>query len=722
MIFSYKKLLKLANLENVSIDNMTKAINSIGFEVESYEKFADVEGIKFGHVLKTYKNPNADRLTVCEIEFEGNVKRIIQTTATNVKENDYLMAFIPGSRSKNIVFAEKVMQGINSQGMLVGLSEIGFKNDVVPQEYQDGIFTFSKVDLSLDPIEYFELDDYLIDVTILSNRADALCYLIMAKELAAYFNTIPISLKKPTPTMKSNINVSKKLIGTNHLSYVEAKNYDVNLKLNELAFLWKNNVKTFNNVIDLTNLVLLYAGVPCNVYSNLKSNEFLTEYSSEEVLILGNKPIKLNSNLVVKNGSEIIALAATIGLENKFISTASNVIFELASFNILDVRKNAKQIKFDTLSSQRASKEISLGQIHLAYQFLSEHLTFHSQLINPGKISNQTIFVDEKLIDKYAGFGLTKISNYLDVLKKLQILDFKYNKKMKEITFPSYRYDLKQIQDLIEEIFRFYGYDNFKPKEPTILPHINISDEINVLSMFKYKGYSNIRTFTLIKPENNIFNPFSFLKTYATNNSKNYEHSEIRNSMIFSLNDAIVNNKKQGILKNSFFEIGMINNQNNVLGIVSNEKSFDEICCDILSLTNKKLMFKKPSLDIFNNNASALIFNDQDEMIGYVAKLNPNFLKSDAFFAEITLDKINNFPYKYKPYNKMPLKSRDITVCVHKNQSIIDTINKLNSLKGIFEIKVKDIYQKSEDERNITLSILLEDWATKKFDKDFNND
>ena len=121
--------------------------------------------------------------------------------------------------------------------MLVGLSEIGFKNDVIPQEYQGGIFTFSKVDLSLDPIEYFELNDYLIDVTILSNRADALCYLVMAKELAAYFNTIPISLKKPTPTMKSNINVSKKLIGTNRLSYVEAKNYDVNLKLNELTFL-----------------------------------------------------------------------------------------------------------------------------------------------------------------------------------------------------------------------------------------------------------------------------------------------------------------------------------------------------------------------------------------------------------------------------------------------------------------------------------------------------
>ena len=175
MIFSYKKLLKLANLEieNVSIDDITKAINSIGFEVESYEKFGDVEGIKFGHVLKTYKNPNADRLIVCEIEFEGNVKRIIQTTATNVKENDYLMAFIPGSRSKNIVFAEKVMQGINSQGMLVGLSELGFKNDVIPQEYQNGIFTFSKVDLSLDPIAYFELDDYLIDVTIKS------CWCIM---------------------------------------------------------------------------------------------------------------------------------------------------------------------------------------------------------------------------------------------------------------------------------------------------------------------------------------------------------------------------------------------------------------------------------------------------------------------------------------------------------------------------------------------------------------
>ena len=726
MIFSYKRLIKLANLKNVSINEMVAAINSIGFEVESYEKFGDVEGIKFGHVLKTYKNENANRLTVCEIEFANNVKRIIQTTATNVKEDDYLMVFVPGSRSKNIIFGEKIMQGINSEGMLVGLSELGFNEQVIPNKFKEGIFTFSKINLDLDPIEYFELDDYLIDITILSNRADALSYLIMAKELAAYFNSTPISLKKPTPTLKSDITVSKKLPGTNNLCYVEAKKHNTNLKLDELVFLWKNNIKTFNNAIDLSNLVLLYSGVPCNVYSNLSSNNFSTSYSNENVKIIGDKLFKLDSNLVVKNGDEIISLAATIALENKFDPRSNNIVFELASFNIIDVRKNAKQIKLDTLSSQRGSREISAGQIILAYQFLCEHLTFHSPLINQPKISHQKIFVDEKIIDKYAGFNITKTTRYLEVIKKLQILDFKYNKKMKEITFPAYRYDLKQNQDLIEEIFRFFGYDNFVAKQPIILPKDKIDYNFDLLNIFRFKGYSNIKTFTLINADKNIFNPFNVQETAFVKNAKNNEHTTIRNSMIHSLNEAFNNNKKQGIEKNSFFEIGMINGFNNVLGIVTNEKTFDELCCDIVSLTNKKLLFRRPlnekHFEIFNINSSTLIFDEQETLIGYIAKPNPFYLKSDAVYCEILINNIKNNPLKYVSYNKSPLKSRDITIPVQKNKSIIDIINKINNMKGIFEVKLIDVYNKSDDIKNITLKIILENWATKKFDKDFNND
>ena len=134
MIFSYRRLIKEANLQNVSINDIAKAINSIGFEVEEIKKFNEVEGIKFGHVLKIYKNPNAERLSVCEIEVANGETKIIQTTATNVKQDDYLMIFPIGSKSKNVTFAARVMQGFESQGMLVGLSEVGFDENIIPQE------------------------------------------------------------------------------------------------------------------------------------------------------------------------------------------------------------------------------------------------------------------------------------------------------------------------------------------------------------------------------------------------------------------------------------------------------------------------------------------------------------------------------------------------------------------------------------------------------------
>ncbi|CRH45518.1 phenylalanyl-tRNA synthetase subunit beta [Chlamydia trachomatis] len=189
MLFSYKTLCKLANLKTVTIEDVVEAINSIGFEVEEYHKFSDIEGIKICHVLKTYKNPQADRLTVCEVQYGDGHKAIIQTTATNMKEGQYVMSFVPGSRSKDIVFAPRKMQGIISEGMFVSLAELGFDPEIVPKELNEGIFQLDKIDLNIDPITYFDLDDYIIDISILSNRADAQCYLVMAKELAAYFDT-----------------------------------------------------------------------------------------------------------------------------------------------------------------------------------------------------------------------------------------------------------------------------------------------------------------------------------------------------------------------------------------------------------------------------------------------------------------------------------------------------------------------------------------------------
>ncbi|GFR95725.1 phenylalanine--tRNA ligase beta subunit [Elysia marginata] len=190
MRFSYKELKRLASLpEKVTIEEVAKAINSIGFEVEATFPFGDVEGIKFGKVLEVSKNPHGDKLNVCKIEFDDKT-RIIQSTATNVVPGKVIIAFVPGSRAGGITFGEKKMKEIVSEGMLSSLTELGVSKDLVRDSYQEGIMFYDEVkDLSLDPVDYLDLQDTIIDVDILSNRSDAQSYYVMARELAAYFKT-----------------------------------------------------------------------------------------------------------------------------------------------------------------------------------------------------------------------------------------------------------------------------------------------------------------------------------------------------------------------------------------------------------------------------------------------------------------------------------------------------------------------------------------------------
>ncbi|PZV99933.1 phenylalanine--tRNA ligase subunit beta [Metamycoplasma auris] len=721
MIFSYKNLCRLANLKNVTIEQVVEGINSIGFEVEEYHKFADVEGIQLCHVLKVYKNPAADRLSVCEVEYADGHKAIIQTTATNMKEDQYVMSFVPGSRSKNLIFAPRKMQGIVSEGMFVGLSEIGFDEEVIPETLKNQIFQLDKIDLSIDPIEYFDLDDWIIDVSILSNRADAQSYLVMAKELSAYFNTEIKWPKKPNHNLISNFIVGN-LKHTNAFSLIEASNFNLNCSLNEKMLLWKHGIKSFNNAVDLTNLVLLYCGVPCHIYNkdDLESNDFSVGYYSGKLNILGNKEVDLKSGLCVFNGSNPISIAATIGLESyQYNNLSQKVIFELASFNTNDIRKNSKQIKLATASSQRASKDISNELLILAYNFLSSYLTDFSMQINAPRVHKKSILLDKSYINRMAGFNICKTKKFDEVIAKLEKLDFKFKSDFSAVTFPNYRYDLDTIQDFVEEVFRFYGYDNFPKKQPKITRlNYEKSNTFDYIQTLVQKNYTNVITYTLIKPENNIFNPFDIKETLNAIDAKNYDHSQIRFSMIDSLNQILLHNSKQGFEKGSYFDIGMVGRETNVLGLISNNKEFNEIKEDLISLTNRKLTFKSTNKDIFNPNVATEIFLD-DELVGYIAKIHPKFNMEDAFFAELKLNMLSNKKIEYKNYKHDPIKTRDITVSLSKYESVQDIVNKIESIKGIHSYQIIDIYSKDDNIKNVTFSFKVEDWAIKKLEETF---
>ncbi|MGX9340393.1 phenylalanine--tRNA ligase subunit beta [Mycoplasma sp. 4044] len=718
MLFSFLELKRLANLdESITIEEVAKAINSIGFEVEEYWRFTDVEGIKFGHVLKTYPNPNSDRLTVCEIEFNDKI-RTIQTNATNVKEGHYLMAFVPGSRSKKDVFQAREMRSIISEGMLVGLEEIGFKPDSISEKnmWNDGIFVFeNKVDLNLDPIEYFALDDYIIDISILSNRADANSYLIMAKELAAYFGTTPLSLNKLlTKEFHSDFSI-KSLQETNHFTLREIKVEDIKISLQDELFLMKNEIKSISKAVDLSNLVLLYAGLPTHAYDvrKLNSKDFEVKKYTGQAVVFGNKEVELDQSLCVLNNNKVVSVAAVIGCENSGCdSQTTSALFEIASFDLKEVRNSKKQVKIETNSANRASKEISMGSILLAHEYLESKVKQASQIIGYEDAEQHTFDYDAAYLDFYAGFEITATDKFKQTLQKLNTLGIEI--KDEKVMAPAYRYDLKTMQDLTEEVFRFYGYENFAIIQPEIkqVENVTYKDYNNILKAMKYQ---NVRTFTLTSAKANILNPFDFNSTIDLATYVSSDRNQLRHSLALSLAEVLDYNQKRSIKKMSIFEIGMIQDKSNVLGLASNEKSFNEMKQDIVDLLDCQVEFIKQENKYLHPNYSALIFKN-GKMIGYLGKLNPQVYQSEAIYAEIFLDEDKAKAPIFANYKHDPLKTRDFTINLQNHESVQTVLDKIAKLKGIYQVSVIDKYQKDDGSVNVTFSFLVEDWAIKKLE------
>ncbi|MGY6172340.1 phenylalanine--tRNA ligase subunit beta [Candidatus Mycoplasma pogonae] len=712
MIFSYKKLKTLANI-NVEVNEVVKALNNIGFEVEGYTKFSQVSGIKFGHVQKIYKNPNADRLNVCEIKF-ADQDRIIQTTATNVKVGDYLVAFVPGAKSGDITFAAKELQGIVSEGMLASLTEMGFFKDSLPEEFVEGIYTFEAVDLNLDPMEYFDLDDYLIDVSVLSNRSDANSYLIMSRELAAYFNTKWNDLEFFQGNLKSDFAAANK---EGILTLIEATNELKPISIQEQFLLMKSNIKLIDPVVDLTNLTLIMTGMPVHAYDKAKlaSNLLYAADYSGNFTILGNKTLDLNNALAIVNSKKIpVSLAGVMGGEfTKITETTENVVFELGIFPVKKVRHTVKEIKMESNSSKQSSKQISLGTLLLGHKFLSSYLINFSPAINLPKIENKLIDFDLNFVNQIAGSKITTTPQFVKTQKSLEILGFKFLEQQIEV--PAYRHDVNSKEDVIEEIFRFYSYANFAPAKPVQNSLEDIYAYYDFHQAIAAMGYQQVWTYSLISTEKNFFNPFDFQKDIVLKTFVSKEREVIRNSFLISLAEVIDYNQKRKIEDISIFDIGMVNEIDRVIALASTTKNFQQMQNDLQALYQNKLQFKRTNSEFYHNGVSAHIYYNE-QLVGWIGKPHPKYNLPEAFYAEIIEPKRHNSTLKFQTYNSEPLKTRDLTVSLQSNQSIAEIIKSIQNKIQPYDIKVVDNFVK-ENTKNITLRIFLEDEKIAAFEK-----
>ena len=703
MIFSLHELKRLAGLDNkVKLSDINNAINSLGFEVESNTPFGNVSGIKFGKVLKLEKNPNADTLTVVDLEFEDK-NRVIQTNATNLKVGDVVVAFVPGSSRGDITFGAKELQGIMSEGMLTSLGEYGIDKELVREEYE-GIMTYNDVtDLSMDPVEYLGLRDILIDIDVLSNRSDAQSYMVMANEIAAYFKVEMPKLNQNKSSLKSNIKIENGK--SESLVMMESTN-DFSITIKEQILLAKSGIKSINDIVDLTNLTLIMTGQPTHAYDkDSVGKNFTASLSSDNVVIFGGKEVAMKNNLVIKSDDKVVSMAGVIGLENTGVNKETkDFVLELGIFNGKDIRSSMKKVKLSTRASIQSSKNFGYGTTKLALEYLSSKLNTFSEPVNTKKDKVKELKYNVKSASILAGFDMTKHEKWNDVVESLELLGFKFLVDLVQI--PSYRYDIESYQDLNEEIFRFFGYNTFEPKAPKLTAS-PIKSQDNIKTRIAARGYNEVVTYSLISKVKNVVNPFDFKETTVLETFVSKEREVIRSSQAISLLDVIEYNQKRGMNDVSIFAEGMIGNGLNTFAIASSIRTFEEMKSDVVNLLPSGIIFKRMVNKDFHEGVSAQIFLG-DENIGWIGKVHPSHSTINAFIAEFTLENAK-YISKVSEYSNDPLKTRDVTYELSAKQELGSHIEK----DGAFSVKVIDEFKK-EDINKVTVRYTLSDEQIEK--------
>lgn len=714
MLFSFLKLKELANMpSSTTIEDVNNAINSIGYEVEEFNKFADVEGIKFGKVLETSKNPNADKLTVCRIEFDDQ-ERIIQTAATNVVVGDVVIAFVPGSRSGEMTFAAKELKGVMSEGMLSSPSEFGLSADLFRKEHIEGIAKYNYItDLSIDPIKHLGLDDFIIDIKILSNRADANAYYSMALELAAYFGTKVNLPKRKISTFKSSIKHEKGV--EKSLSFMEAKK-DFSISMQDQFFLAKSGIKSVNDVADLSNLILIMTGQPTHAYDKTSvGTSFKAEYKSGKVNIFGNKEVILEENLVITSDNEIVSVAGVIGIEEKATSNATkDFILEFGRFNIKDVRKSAKTVKLNTMASNQSSKEFTEGVTKLALDYASELLNNFSDVVSEPELRRKFAPWNVREISMLAGMDVQKDARYEKTLSALEIIGYRFMTDKVEV--PSHINGIDEQQDMNEEFFRYYGFDNLKPQAPKLTPS-HIQTIVSLNKQVAAQGYNESVAYTLISAERNIFNPFGFAKTVKLETFVSKEREVIRDSMLASMLEIVEYNQKRKMEAISIFDIGMINDGIKVLALASTVKSFAQMLSDIKNVINLPFeVVRFEAKEVHKGTSAKLMLNG--EMIGWIGKSHPSLTEVDMMFAEIKISSTNK-KIIFSPYSQEQLKQRDITLPLNAKYDVKPIIDKFRELPEVYSVEVIDTFAK-EGKNNTTFRIIGTDKTISTFDEKYN--
>lgn len=749
----------------VDIDRETQEFADMmtmtGSKVEKVEFFGkETNGVEVCKILEIEQHPDADRLKVTKVEVaDGQILQIV-TNATNINVGDYVPvarigAVLPG----DFKIKKGKLRGVLSEGMFCGAEELTIPSQYVEEHKKDGIYILDHQDsfeLGMDVREALGINDALIEFEITSNRPDCRSIIGIAREAAV---TLGEELKYPQITvngsdedMKFEIDVQTELCKR----YCGKVIKDVKVGPSPYWMqrrLIEAGMRPINNIVDITNYVMLELGQPLHAFDleDIKYNKMIVKLAQEGekfTTLDGTQRTLTSDMLVIGNQDKTLDLAGIMGGENSEVKDNTTSIFlEGASFAKENIRATSKKLGLRTEASSRFEKGIDVNlteaAVNRACQLIEElgcGTVLNGMLdYYPKKEEVQKITANPERINKLLGVNVP-MDQFINILESLEFKCNLISSDKLELEVPSFRLDICEDADILEEVARIYGYENIPSAtlEGNATAGVKTNKQKfmdNVKSNSIAVGLNEILTYSFVSPRGvdklNLAEDDERREFVKIINPLGEETSVMRTTLIPNMLDVISTNLSHKVEEVYAFECGNtfrpqeglpVETKKLSIGMYGKEVDFFSIKGAVetilmnVGFDGYEVEPETKNLTFHPGRCAKLVYNNI--CIGTLGELHPDVLENydlnqRVYIAEIDIDlvfeNLNNSKV-YNPLPKYPATTRDIALLVKDEVFVkqIEDIIKANGSDILESYQLFDVYkgaQIEEGHKSIAYSI-----------------
>ena len=751
MLVSYKWLKELVDVTVLS-EELAEKMSTTGIEVEGVSSPAEgLSKIVVGEVVSCEDVPET-HLHVCQVNVGEEALRQIVCGAPNVRTGIKVMVALPGARiADNYKIKKGKIRGLESLGMICSLGELGISDSVVPKEFSDGIQILPEEAVPGDSVfPYLDLDDEIIELSITPNRADALSMRGVAYEVAAIYDKSVHF--KDFPLLETQEQAGEQLsvaIETDKAPFYAARileNVTIAPSPQWLQNLLMNaGIRPINNVVDVTNYILLYFGQPMHAFDldTFEGNQIVVREAraGEKLVTLDDEERELEtSDLVIAVADKPVALAGVMGGAATEISPQSRrIVLEAAVFDGTSIRKTSGHLNLRSESSSRFEKGINLATVIEALDAAASMIaelagaTVQAGIVSAGQLDTSDVEVVSTLSDVNRVLG-TELT-YTDIEDVFRRLGFGLtgNAEKFTVSVPRRRWDIHIEADLYEEIARIYGYDKLPatlPKGDGTAGELTETQKLRrkVRTVAEGAGLTEVITYALTTPEKAVqFN------TKPSNLTElmwpmTVDRSVLRQNMVAGILDTVAYNVARKNKDLALYEIGKVFEQTGnpqeelpteinsfafaLTGLVS-EKDFQTSAVPVDFFYAKGILealFDRLGLKVEYTAMQALAgmhpgrtatISLDGQVIGFVGQVHPVTAKDynipETYVAEINLTAIEKAIQPAKPFveiTKFPAVTRDIALLLKAEISHKEVVEAIEAagVKRLTDIKLFDVF------------------------------